>query len=435
MEASLGWVRQTGTVPSPWTAPPARGPIRAEVELPGSKSHTARELVLAGVSDGPSVIRRPLDARDTRLMAGALRAIGVAVDESADGWTVTPAVLHGGSVDTGLAGTVMRFVPPVAALARGEVHFDGDSYARKRPIATLLDALRQAGVDIDDSGRGTMPFSVLGRGDVPGGTVQIDSSSSSQFVSALLLAGARFDKGLQLRHLGAAPVPSLPHIAMTVAALRARGVEVDDSVPSLWQVAPGSIAARDTAIEPDLSNAAPFLAAAMVAGGSVTIPGWPARTDQAGDALRELLAAMGASVEVGARGLTLRGSGVITGLDADLHDAGELTPVLAALAALADSPSTLRGIAHLRGHETDRLAALATGIDALGGTVTELADGLVVTPRPLHGGDWHAYADHRMAQAGAVLGLAVDGVVVDDIACTTKTLADFPGMWSTLLGG
>ena len=427
-------MRQTEAVPTPWTASLAPGPVLAEISLPGSKSHTARELVLAALADGPGTLHHPLIARDSQLMAAALRGLGVSVLDGPTGWRVEPGPWHGASIDTGLAGTVMRFVPPLAAFADGDVHFDGDEYARTRPMATLFDGLRQAGVDLDDGGRGTLPFVVHGRGAVAGGEIEIDSSSSSQFVSALILAGARFDKGLQLRHIGAAPVPSLPHIGMTVAAVRARGVEVDDSEPSLWRVHPGPIAARDVIIEPDLSNAAPFLAAAMVTGGRVTIPGWPLETDQPGVALRELLARMGGEVSFSVAGLTVQGGDGVRGLTADLHEVGELTPVLAALAAVADGPSVLTGIAHLRGHETDRLAAIAAEINRLGGSVTEHADGLSIMPRPLHGGTWLAYGDHRMAQAGAVLGLVVDGITVDDIACTTKTLADFPTMWSDLLG-
>ncbi|HEX3335713.1 MAG TPA: 3-phosphoshikimate 1-carboxyvinyltransferase [Jatrophihabitans sp.] len=416
-----------------WPAPRSHGPVHAAVAVPGSKSLTNRLLLLAGLADGPSRIGTPLRARDTELMAGALRALGVSVDDDGADWVVWPGRLHGGAIDTGLAGTVMRFVPPVAALADGPVTFDGDVYARERPMATLLDGLRQAGVGVDDDGRGALPFTVLGRGSVPGGQVRIDASASSQFVSGLLLAAARYDKGVEITHTGAAPVPSIPHIDMTLAVLRAAGVEASCVSPGVWQVAPGPVAARDVRVEPDLSNAAPFLAAAIVTGGSVRIPGWPTSTTQAGDALRDLLAAMGADVRLGADGLTVTGSGTLRGLDADLHDVGELTPTLAALAALADGPSSLRGVGHLRGHETDRLAALCTEVSNLGGDVVEHADGLTIRPRPLHAGTWHAYADHRMATAGAIIGLVVDGIEVDDIECTTKTLPDFPGMWSSLL--
>jgi 3-phosphoshikimate 1-carboxyvinyltransferase len=416
-----------------WTAPRTNRPVRATVPVPGSKSLTNRLLIIAAIADGPSRLVAPLQARDTQLMAGALRALGVQVTDDGPDWVITPGPLHGGRIDTGLAGTVMRFVPPLAGLANGDVVFDGDAYARERPMATLLDGLRQAGVDVRDDGRGRMPFTVRGVGAVTGGPVQIDASASSQFVSGLLLAGARFDKGIEVMHTGSMSVPSQPHIEMTLAVLQAAGVDARETGLGIWRVAPGPIRGGDHVVEPDLSNAAPFLAAALVTGGTVTVPGWPATTTQAGDALRDLLAAMGAEVRLDQRGLTVTGTGRIHGLTADLHDVGELTPVLAALAALADSPSELSGIGHLRGHETDRLAALCTELTNLGGDVVEESDGLTIRPRPLHGGTWHAYADHRMATAGAVLGLAVDGVEVDDIASTTKTLPDFPGMWSALL--
>ena len=417
-----------------WLAPRALGPVRATVAVPGSKSLTNRFLVLAALADGPSRLAGALRARDTELMAAGLRGLGVDVRTDGVDWVITPAPLHGGVVDTGLAGTVMRFVPPVAALADGPVEFDGDAYARERPMATLLDGLRQLGVVIDDGGRGRLPFTVRGRGQVDGGTVQLDASASSQFVSGLLLSAARFDKGVEVVHTGPASVPSLPHIEMTVDVLRAAGVDAASSSATAWHVRPGPIRALDHTVEPDLSNAAPFLAAALITGGAVTVPRWPTRTKQAGDQLRELLGGMGADVTLTGGELTVSGSAAIAGLDADLHDVGELTPVLAVLCALAAGESRLRGIAHLRGHETDRLAALATELSGLGGDVTETADGLIVRPAPLHGGRWRTYADHRMATAGAVLGLAVDGVRVDDIACTAKTLPEFPAMWSSLLG-
>jgi 3-phosphoshikimate 1-carboxyvinyltransferase len=417
-----------------WVAPRAHRPVRGTVPLPGSKSLTNRLLLLAAIAGGPSRLAAPLRARDTVLMADALRALGVGVADDGADWIVTPGPLHGGHVDTGLAGTVMRFVPPLAGLGNGDVTFDGDAYARERPMATLLDGLRQAGVEVDDEGRGRLPFTVRGHGSVPGGSVHIDASASSQFVSGLLLAGARYDKGIEIVHTGEGPVPSQPHIVMTLDVLRAAGVDASAVGPHTWHVAPGPVAGGTHIVEPDLSNAAPFLAAAVVTGGTVRIPGWPISTTQAGDALRGLLTEMGASVEFEGGALAVSGTGSITGLVADLRDVGELTPVLAAIAALADSPSSFYGIGHLRGHETDRLAALCTELTHLGGDVAEQSDGLTITPRPLHGGTWHAYADHRMATAGAVLGLVVDDVVIDDIGCTTKTLPDFPGMWSTLLG-
>ena len=420
-----------------WPAPRTDHALDATVVLPGSKSLTNRYLLLAAVADGPSRIVAPLRARDTELMAEALRTLGVAVLDDGGDWTVVPGALRGGRVDCGLAGTVMRFVPPVAALAEHAVTFDGDEYARERPMATLLDGLRQAGVEIDDGGTGRLPFTVLGRGAVPGGTVRIDSAGSSQFVSGLLLTAARFDKGIEIVHTGERAVPSQPHIEMTLDVLRGAGVDAAAPSPGVWRVEPGPVTGGTHVVEPDLSNAAPFLAAAMVTGGTVRVPGWPASTTQPGAALRSLLTDMGAEITLDTDGLTLRGSGAgkIRPLEADLRDVTELVTVIAALAALADGPSHLAGLGHMRGHETDRLAALHTELTRLGGDVTEHSDALTIRPRALHGGTWRAYADHRMATAGAVLGLVVDGVEVDDIGSTTKTLPDFPGMWSAMLAG
>ncbi|MGN6302234.1 MAG: 3-phosphoshikimate 1-carboxyvinyltransferase [Angustibacter sp.] len=418
-----------------WTAPVARGPVHAHVVVPGSKSLTNRLLVLAALAEGPSRLRRPLRSRDTTLMATSLQQLGATVSDDGADWLVAPGPLRGGiEVDAGLAGTVMRFLPAVAALADGDVRIDGDPRARQRPMAPVLDALRALGVDVDDEGRGALPFTVRGRGSVPGGDVTIDASASSQFVSGLLLAAARFERGVTVHHDGK-PVPSQPHIAMTVEVLRDRGVVVDDSEANTWRVLPGEIGAFDLEVEPDLSTAAPFLAAALVTGGQVHVPGWPLQTTQAGDGLRDILDAMGADVTLDRTGLTVVGGGPVEGVDVDLHDVGELTPVVAALAALAHSPSWLRGVAHLRGHESDRLAALATEINALGGDVLETDDGLRITPKPLHGGRFATYDDHRMAMAGAVIGLAVEGVVVENVATTAKTLPDFTEHWAALLAG
>ena len=415
-----------------WPAPVARVPVDARVDLPGSKSLTNRALVLAALSNAPSVVRRALRSRDTELMADALSTLGSTVITADDDWLVFPGPLRGGSVDCGLAGTVMRFVPPVAALAKGEVHFDGDPHARTRPMAGVLDALRDLGVAVEDDGRGTLPFTVSGRGRVRGGEVTIDASASSQFVSALLLAGAAYSEGLVVRHDGP-PVPSLPHIEMTVECLREHGVEVsvgDDT----WTVPPTRIQAADVTIEPDLSNAAPFLMLALTSGGRVCVPGWPGRTSQAGDALRGLLARMGADVRLDADGLTVTGGERLLGIDADLHDVGELAPSVAALCALASTPSRLRGIGHIRGHETDRLAALTTELRGLGAAVTEHDDGLSFEPATLHGGTFHTYADHRMAHAAVVVGSAVEDVLVEDVATTGKTFPGFAGVWSGLVG-
>ncbi|KWW99373.1 3-phosphoshikimate 1-carboxyvinyltransferase [Carbonactinospora thermoautotrophica] len=408
------------------------------VEVPGSKSVTNRALVLAALADAPSYLRRPLHSRDTLLMANGLRAMGVVIEEQSSGahpdWYVIPAALRGDArVDVGNAGTVMRFLPPVATLAEGPVHFDGDPRSRQRPLGPLIEALRALGARVDDTA-GALPLTVHGTGSLTGGTVTLDASSSSQLVSGLLLSGPRFNLGVEVRHDGP-PLPSLPHIAMTVQMLRQAGAQVDDVTENLWRVSPGALLGQDLVIEPDLSNAAPFLAAALVTGGRVTIRDWPERTAQPGDALRDLFGRMGGECELREDGLTLRGTGQVHGIDADLHDVGELTPVVAAVAALADSPSRLRGIAHLRRHETDRLAALAKEINGLGGDVTDTGDGLVIRPKPLHGGVFATYDDHRLVMAAAVIGLVVPGVEIENVTTVGKTLPEFPELWTRMLGG
>jgi 3-phosphoshikimate 1-carboxyvinyltransferase len=434
--------------PGPWVAPTASGPLSARLTLPGSKSLTNRELVLSALAEKPSVLHRPLHSRDTAIMVEALRELGATITEQpGDGefgpdWLVTPGELTGGvSIAAGLAGTVMRFVPPVAALALGPVAIDGDENARRRPMRTTIQALRDLGVDVGDDGRGTMPFTIQGAGAVEGGELTIDASASSQFVSGLLLAAPRFRRGLTLRHSGER-LPSMPHIEMTIATLARRGVIVESPEPGVWIVPPGPIAGAGIAIEPDLSNAAPFLAAALIAGGTVTIEGWPDATTQVGDHLATLLPRFGATVSRTPDGaLTvdggggLRGGFTLPGIDLDLSEGGELAPTFAALAALAGAPGRITGIGHLRGHETDRLAALAAELTGLGGRVTELDDGLAFEPAELHGGPWRTYEDHRMATTGALIGLAVEGVEVDDIATTAKTLPEFPELWADLLLG
>jgi 3-phosphoshikimate 1-carboxyvinyltransferase len=423
-----------------WTAPHTTAPVRATVTVPGSKSQTNRALVLAALAaaqgQGHSTISGALRSRDTDLMIGALSTLGLHVEGAGSELTVSGRIVPGPNarVDCGLAGTVLRFVPPLAALADAAVEFDGDEQARARPIAPLLDALRGLGVRIDGTG---LPFRVQGSGSVAGGTVAIDASGSSQFVSGLLLCGASFTEGLTVQHTGST-LPSAPHIAMTVVMLRQAGVDIDDSTPNRWHVHAGAIAARHWDVEPDLTNAVPFLAAAVVSGGTVRITRWPAASVQAADDILGVLSKLNAVVTQTDSFLEVRGpasSQGFEGFDADLRAVGELTPSVAALAALASpgSVSRLTGVAHLRGHETDRLAALSTEINRLGGNCQETPDGLVITATPLRAGTWRAYADHRMAMAGAIVGLRVAGVEVDDIGATSKTLPEFPQLWARML--
>jgi 3-phosphoshikimate 1-carboxyvinyltransferase len=418
-----------------WSAPRASRPLDAVVALPGSKSLTNRALVLAALADGRSVVRRPLRSRDTELMAAALRVLGVTVTDDGEDWVVdgVPGPLQpvGDTIDVGNAGTVMRFLPPVAALGTGAVSFDGDARVRERPLAPMLGALRDLGADL--SSVDGLPTTVRGTGSLRGGAVTLDASQSSQFVSGLLLAAPRFDEGVAVQHAGSR-LPSLPHLELTVDALRASGADVDDTVPGTWRVSPGPLLPRDAVVEPDLSTAAAYLAAPLVAGGSVTVDGWPMGTRQPGSVLPDLLEQMGGVVTRTATSVTVAQGDRILGVDADLADAPELTMVLTALAALASTPSRFRGVAHIRLQETDRLKALATELGNLGGDVRETDDGLEVRPTRLTGGLLASYDDHRIAMAWAVLGLGVDGISIDDIATTRKTVPDFVGSWNDLLG-
>ena len=417
-------------------------PVDITVVIPGSKSVTNRALILAAQADSPSILRRPLVSRDSELMVQGLQALGIGIveqdavinGENEYQLTVQPAPMSGpAKIDVGNAGTVMRFLPPLAALANGEITFDGDARSYERPLAPLIKALEALGVSINHEGRNSLPFVLHGSGKISGGTISIDASASSQFLSALLLVAPSFKHGITVTHKGAA-LPSMPHIEMSVEMLRDFGAIVTfDSHAQTWSVKPGGLHGRELVIEPDLSNAAPFLSIAMLCGGSVTIVDWPAKTTQPGDQLRSIFSAMGAKTSLSRRGLTLTGTGVIHGIDIDLHNVGELTPAITALAIFADSPSHLRGIGHLRSHETDRLAALTKEINALGGNVEERKTSLHITPAPLHSGIFHTYEDHRLATAGAVIGLVVPGIEVENIATTRKTLPDFPTLWSSLL--
>lgn len=418
-----------------WPAPfRGRTPVHAQVTIPGSKSVTNRALILASLATTPSVIRKPLISRDSQLMSAGLSALGISISGNDEAWTITPAPLRGPArVDVGNAGTVMRFLPPLAALAHGDISFDGDPRSYERPLGPVIKALEELGIEIDHGGRYSLPMVIKARGQIKGGALTIDASASSQFLSALLLVAPSMEEGITVTHRGGA-LPSMPHIEMTVAMLRDFGADVSvDPVAQTWSVKAGSLYGKDLVIEPDLSNASPFLSIAMVCGGTITISDWPRVTTQPGDQLRDIFTQMGASVELNDNGLTLTGGDAIHGIDIDLHDVGELTPSIAALAALADSPSHLRGIGHLRLHETDRLAALTREINALGGSVIEEETALHITPAPLHAGVFHTYDDHRLATAGAVIGLVTPGIEVENVATTRKTLPDFPGLWNSLV--
>lgn len=468
--------------PGDWPAPLAPASSEAAgknalVHIPGSKSLTNRYLLLAALADSPSYLRAPLHSRDSALMIEALRQLGAGIElvptDSPFGpdVKVTPlsfveahsAQSRTVSIECGLAGTVMRFVPALAALLPGEFAFDGDPHARQRPMGPVLEGLRQLGVQVDcEQGENALPFvlrspglaSVEGVSEAP--VVRIDASTSSQFVSALLLMAPRLPQGMVLVHEGSS-VPSIPHIQMTVEALRQMGIRVQEHYPNQgneteggeyrWTVHPGSFPGFEMTIEPDLSNAGPFLAAAVVTGESVTIPHWPAPADdssagttQVGDMWRELLPALGAQVRYAEGRLTVTGPAQLPEGDFsfDLSAGGELAPTMAAACAFVKGRVELTGIAHLRGHETDRLAALAAEINRLGGAAHDTADSLVIeAPIPA---DTDAeqvlartYDDHRMATFAAIIGLRRPNVVVQNVATVAKTMPEFTAMWEDML--
>lgn len=424
-----------------WSAPLARAPLAATISLPGSKSVTNRALVLAALADSPSTLHKPLYSRDSELMIEALRALGVGIDRQPASISISPRNMKGpAQIDVGNAGTVMRFLPPLAALAEGDISFDGDPRSHERPLKPVIVALEELGLNVDHGGRYALPLTIHGTGEIRGGEITIDASQSSQFLSSLLLIAPKMNNGLTITHIGKS-LPSMPHIDMTIAMLKERGVKVEILGVNRWKVAPGAIQGMRTLIEPDLSNAAPFMGAALIAGGSVTIRDWPKNTTQPGDQLREIFTQMGGEITRKKNGnsngedLTITGSGHIHGIDIDLHDVGELTPSIAAVALLADSPSHLRGIGHLRLHETDRLDAIAKEFNNLGGHVIAHADSLEIVPtqRPLHGGTFKTYEDHRLATAAAMIALKIPQIYVENIETTSKTFPDFPALWESML--
>lgn len=421
-----------------WRPARPHGRIDAVVTVPGSKSLTNRYLVLAALAESESIVRGWLRSRDTELMVAALRQLGATIVEDGDALVVTPidfatAASAGPAViDCGLAGTVMRFVPPIAAATGREVVIDGDEQARVRPMDVTIDSLTRLGATITAT-ENTLPMTIHARSALRGGHLEIAAGSSSQFVSGLLLAAAAMPLGLDLSNRGR-PVPSRAHIDMTLEVLADAGVDVSEPDAEHWIVEPGLPRGLDVVVEPDLSNAAAFLAAALATGGTVTVPGWPVHTTQAGDDFRRIAAAFGAEVELTRQGLRVSGPADLSPVDLDLSAVGELTPVVAALAALAPGTSHLRGIGHLRGHETDRLAALTAELSALGITVADAPDALTITGGRLGAGLWHTYHDHRMVMAGAVLALVAPGVVIENVGTVGKTLPEFAHLWEAMLG-
>lgn len=436
-----------------WLAPQTEGPLYSTVVLPGSKSQTSRAFVIGSIAQKPLEVTGALASRDTYLAACAMEQFGARFTFDDEGTTLTihpPETLRGGgTINCGLAGTVMRFGSALAAFTDGQTTLVGDEAASHRPLKPLMDSLKSLGAKVEYGGRkGYLPVTITGveapsrrkaarkaRKHSLGSPVRVDTSSSSQYLSALLLASPLIPESIVLRAEGR--LPSWPYVAMSIDMLADQDVNVRRVSSWSWRTDPVRPAGNPIDIEPDLSNAGPFLAAALLAGGSVTIKDWPVRTDQVGKYWLELLPQFGASVALSGNGLTVTAPQGLTweGLELDLGPCGELAPTVAALCLFATTPSTLIGISHLRGHETDRLEALVTEIKRLGGSAQETYDGLHIIPAPLHGAALESYEDHRMATFGAIVGLRVPGCGVADIGTTAKTLPDFPQRWAAMLTG
>lgn len=440
-----------------WRCPTPSEPIDATVSLPGSKSLSARALLAAALADAPNQIEGLLESRDMALMRAALETLGARFTWHGGLLQVTPLVADQKPaglppdnstpvIDCGLAGTVMRFVPPLALALGVSLTFTGDQAALARPMEPLTDALEALGARFEWHGqRGRLPFTIHGAGLNPQEhlQVQVDGSKSSQFISALLYLGAALQLGRaqSLTVSAKQPLVSVPHLQMSVASLRQCGVQVqapeDYRAEQLSWCVSGRPRGGRSVIEPDLSNAGPFIAAPLVsaAGGQVRILHWPTHTTQVGANWVEILKLFGAQVQLD-QGTLLSSSGALRGIERDASAEGELVPTMAALALVAASqgqPSKIWGIGHLRGHETDRLAAIAAQARKLGGNVDEGQDYLVFHPCTLHPAHLEAYADHRMATFAAIMGLNLPGISLDDVDATTKTMPTFTQLWDAML--
>lgn len=426
----------------PWLTTTAKTPVTGLVSVPGSKSQSNRALVLASLaSRQTSTITGILDCRDTQLMIAGLKKMGVAITAtSTDQVEVTgptkwlPASDPG--IDCGLAGTVMRFLPPISLLADGTSFFYGDDQAAKRPMAGLLAGLSQLGAVVTGQ---ELPFSVTAP-QILGNEIEIDSSASSQFISGLLMVAPLLPGETTIRHVGS-DIPSAPHIEMTVKMLADRQVDIECPSANCWIVPEQMIAGLDENIEPDLTTSAAFLAAAALTGGKVSVPRWPSETTQPGKMIVGILEKMGAKAELSNSTMTVFGTGQLSGQNFDLSKCSELTPVVAGLAAFASGETVIRGVGHIRGHETDRIMALVEMLNQVGVAASELPDGLRITGSAalevenpnLKPALVSSYADHRMAHVGALLGLLIPGVRVDDVSCTSKTLPGFDKHWQNLV--
>ena len=415
----------------------ARGPLRATVRVPGSKSLTNRALVITALADGVSTLTGALFSDDTELMIDALQVLGITVagDREANRITVTGCGGHLPATDAeiycGNSGTTIRFLTAVCALGMGPYTLDGNDRMRERPIGPLIDALRAAGVIVGyDDVEGFAPVTIR-RGMMRGAAIGFDSPPSSQYVSAVLMAAPCASGDVMIDVRG--DVVSAPYLTMTTRLMDAFGASVIEDVADrrarFVVPAPQRYAGRTWAIEPDASNASYFLAAPAVAGGSVRVEGLGSDSVQGDVHFVDVLEKMGCGVQCESNRLTVSGPQPpkrLRGVDVDLVDMPDVAQTLAVVALFADGPTTIRNIANLRIKETDRIAALACELRKLGAEVTEQSDALCIQPpRIVTPATIDTYNDHRMAMSFAVAGLRIDGIQIRDPQCVNKTFPDF----------
>ncbi len=402
-------------------------PVGGTFRVPGSKSLTNRALVCAALAEGKSVLLNASDSNDSALMANGLDQFGVLVRQEGDRWEVegTGGRLYAPRfpIPVGNAGTTLRFFLALSALARGTVVLEGSPRMAERPNRELIDALRDAGIDAKESA-GLARYEVTG-GILRGGTVRIRQDRSSQFLSALLMVAPMAGNPVDVLIDG--PRRSESYVRMTVGVMRAFGAEVGEGDGGGFHIpAPRRYAAVEYAVEPDASGASYGFGAAAITGGEVVVPGLGAGSLQGDAGFPSLLVGMGCSMEPTERGIRLRGSPSLRGIDVDMSGMPDVVPTLVAVALFASTPTRIRNVAHLRFKESDRIGALAAEFRKLGGSLVEYEDGLEVIPAPLHGGTVATYDDHRMAMAAALVGLRVPGVEVENPGCVEKS---FPRFW------
>ncbi|MEV0620655.1 3-phosphoshikimate 1-carboxyvinyltransferase [Nonomuraea sp. NPDC050404] len=401
------------------------------LQVPGSKSVTARALFLAAAARGTTVLRRPLLSDDTEGFAEGLVTLGYRVERAPDAWTIEGRPEGPASAEAEVycrdGATTARFLPALAAAGHGVFHFDASAQMRRRPLGPLTQALRELGVDLTHEGEeGHHPLTVRADG-IKGGHITLDAGLSSQFLTALLLVGPLTAEGLEIT---VTDLVSAPYVEITLAMMRSFGVEVRREGETFF-VPPGTYEATDYAIEPDASTASYPLAAAALTGNTITIPGLGSGALQGDVRFAEVLSQMGASVDISPDAVTVTGTGRLSGLTVNMRDISDTVPTLAAIAPFADGPVRIEDVYNTRIKECDRLEACAENLRRLGVPVSTGRDWIEISPATPHAAEIACHGDHRIAMAFSVTGLRTPGITLDDPGCVKKT---FPGFHEALAG-